>query len=319
MRLARIVALAVALLFAAAGCGSSEAQEGWRALAPSQLQRTEVAAARIGRFVYVMGGFEVSSGHATAATERYDTARDRWQRVADMPAALHHPGAVAYRGSVYVLGGYHAERDLTGEAATLYRYDPRRDRWSQLPSAPTARAALAVGVIGDRLYAAGGAHHGGRALTTLEIYDFRRRRWSRGPGMRKAREHLAGAVAGGRFYALAGRAGGQGNFAVVEAFDPRRRRWQPVPSMRKPRGGIAAATVEGRIVVFGGEEPAGTIREVELYDPARRRWTGLPNMRTPRHGLGGVAIGRRVLAIEGGDQPGFHFTNALEALTLRRR
>jgi hypothetical protein len=32
-----------------------------------------------------------------------------------------------------------------------------------------------------------------------------------------------------------------------------------------------------------------------------------------------VAVGRRVLAIEGGNQPGFHFTNALEELTLRRR
>ena len=68
--------------------------------------------------------------------------------------------------------------------------------------------------------------------------------------------------------------------------------------------------------MFGGEEGAGTIREVELYDPARDRWRSLPGMRTPRHGLGGVAQGRRIYAIEGGDEPGFHFTRAIEYLDL---
>ena len=137
--------------------------------------------------------------------------------------------------------------------------------------------------------------------------------------MRVAREHLAGAVAGGRFYALAGRAAGLGNFGVVEAFDPARRRWRPVPAMRKPRGGIAAATVRGRIVVVGGEESAGTIREVELLDPRTRRWSRLADLPTPRHGLGAVARDGRVFVIEGGDQPGFAFTSALEALTVPRR
>ena len=86
--------------------------------------------------------------------------------------------------------------------------------------------------------------------------------------------------------------------------------------MRKARGGIAAATVGGRIAVFGGEEGAGTIRPAELYDPKRDRWRSLPGMRTPRHGLGGVAKGRRIYAIEGGDQPGFHFTRAVEYLDV---
>jgi hypothetical protein len=57
----------------------------WRSLTPAPLQRTEVAAARIGRHIYVMGGFERTTGATTAATERYDTRRDRWTRVKDMP------------------------------------------------------------------------------------------------------------------------------------------------------------------------------------------------------------------------------------------
>ena len=311
---------ALCALVAAAGCGGDRepaAAAAWESLRPATVQRTEVAAARVGRYIYVMGGFD-PSGATSAATERYDIERNRWRRVADMPVALNHAAAVARRGRVYVLGGYSSGTGLSQEVATLYRYDPGRNRWRRLPSAPTARAALAVGVIRGRLYAAGGAA-AGSALSTLEVYDFARRRWRTGPDMPTAREHLAGAVSGGRFYVLAGRAAGVGNYAVVEAYDPRARRWRRVPPMSKPRGGIGAATVTGgRIVVAGGEETAGTIREVELYDPRTRRWSALPDLPTPRHGLGVVSRGRRVFTLEGGDRPGYAFTNALEALVVPR-
>ena len=312
--------VALCALIAAAGCGGDRetaAAAAWESLRPATLERTEVAAARVGRYIYVMGGFEPSNA-TTAATERYDIKRNRWRRMADMPVALNHAAAVAHRGRVYVLGGYSSATGLAQEVATLYRYDPGRNRWRRLPPAPTARGALTVGVIRGRLYAAGGANSSG-ALSTLEIYDFANRRWRTGPDMPTAREHLAGAVSGGRFYVLAGRAAGVGNYAVVEAYDPRARRWRRVPPMSKPRGGIGAATVTGgRIVVAGGEETAGTIREVELYDPRTRRWSALPDLPTPRHGLGVVSSGRRVFTLEGGDVPGYAFTNALEALVVPR-
>ena len=313
-------AIVVCALAACGGRGSEPAPAAttkWRALAPATLERTEVAAARVGRFIYVMGGFEQSANATVATTERYDIRRDRWRRVAAMPVGLNHAAAVAYRGSVYVVGGYRGRRALDDEVATLYRYQPKRNRWTQLPSAPTRRGALAAGVIGHRLYAVGGAG-AGRALPTLEIFDFRTRRWRRGPDLPLPREHLAAAAARGRFYAIAGRASGQGNFPRVDRYAPAARRWTRVRDLRKARGGIAAATVGKRIAVFGGEEGAGTIRPAEVYDTTKDRWRSLPGMRTPRHGLGAVSRGHRVYAIEGGDQPGFAFTRTLEYLDLRR-
>src|SRR5438105_91298 len=100
-----------------------------------------------------------------------------------------------------------------------------RARWLQLRSAPSRRAALAVGVIGHRLYAAGGAR-GGRPLRTLEVYNFCTGRWSGAPSMSVAREHLAATVSGGALYVLAGRAAGVGNFAVAERYAPGARRWE---------------------------------------------------------------------------------------------
>ena len=134
--------------------------------------------------------------------------------------------------------------------------------------------------------------------------------------MRLAREHLAAAVAGGRGYALAGRAAGQGNFSVVQAYEPASAalaRGRPPWESRAAASG--AASVGGRIVVVGGEEDAGTIREVELYDPEARRWTRMADLPTPRHGLGVVVRRGRVYAIAGGDTPGFASASAVEALT----
>ena len=125
-----------------AGSPSDATAAEWRTLAPSTLARTEVAAARVGRYVYVVGGFERDSGATTAATERYDIVRDRWSRVADMPVGLNHAAAVAYRGRVYVLGGYRGVSGLNDETAAMYRYDPATDRWRRSTPLPAPNHAF---------------------------------------------------------------------------------------------------------------------------------------------------------------------------------
>ena len=328
MRAARLaigaaVALAAgggAVVLASGGDPGDGRADRWTALAPAPLARTEVAAARIERSIYVVGGFERDSGATSAAVERYDIHRNRWSRVRSMPLALNHATAVAHRGDLYVHGGYTGASDLSAPTGALLRYDPELGRWRRLPSSPTPRAAHALAAIGGRLYAAGGANDSG-SLRSLEIYDLERRRWTGGPSFPfgPARNHTTGVAAGGRFYVIAGRDGE--NFTAVERYNPRRRVWEDVPDLRTPRGGIASARLrDGRIVVFGGENltPGGTtIAAVELFNPRTRAWRSLPSMRTPRHGLGGAALGNRAYAIEGGVEPGFSFSNAIEALDVR--
>lgn len=292
----------------------------WTPLPSADLARTEVAAARIGTSIYVVGGF-LGNGRTTAAVERYDIRRRRWSRVRSMPVGLNHATAVAYRGRLFVSGGYASQTGLSGATNVLLRYDPRTRRWRRLPPAPTPRAAHATAVIRDRLYVAGGANDTG-SLRSLEVYDFKRRRWRSGPSFPgPARNHTTGVATGGRFYVLAGR--DSANHATAERYDPRRRVWQALPAMRTPRGGIASVRLrDGRIVVFGGEEltPGGTtIKPVELFDPRTRRWSRLPGMRTPRHGLGGAALGRRVFALEGGTSPGLTVSDTLETLVVPPR
>ncbi|MGH2841121.1 MAG: Kelch repeat-containing protein, partial [Solirubrobacteraceae bacterium] len=311
---------------AAAGCGDdapdatdaqAQASASWRTLRSSTVGRTEVAAARLGHTVYVVGGFAEPDGETSAVVERYDLRENSWTQVAPLPVAVNHAAAVAYKGDLYVLGGYTAPGGLSEETNALQRYDPQTNAWTRLRDAPSRRGAHAAGVIGNRLFAAGGARNG-KPLETLEIYGFKTNTWTTGAPMRLPREHLAAAVHRGSLYVLAGRAAGKGNYAVVERYVPATRRWLRVKKMRKARGGIAAATVAGRIVVVGGEEGAGTIAEVEAYDPRRRRWRYLKRLPTPRHGLGAIAYKGSIYVLEGGPTPGLSYSRRVEALRIAR-
>ena len=84
--------------------------------------------------------------------------------------------------------------------------------------------------------------------------------------------------------------------------------------------GCAAARPRRRSPTDASCSPAGRrTRARSRRSSSTTRATGvvvLPDMPVPRHGLGVVAQGRRVFTVQGGPQPGFHFSNAIEALTV---
>jgi N-acetylneuraminic acid mutarotase len=303
-----------------ANTGATKTAAHWSALQPSPLARSEVGSARIGRFVYVVGGFAAPDGNTTGKLARYDIDSGTWTLVAPMPVGVNHPAVAASAGRLYVYGGYRASGELAGETDALRRYDPATDTWTTLTGSGIPRAAATLAAHRGRLYAIGGARAGSTALNLVQIYDIARDAWRRGPDLRVAREHLASVALGRMIFVVGGRASGR-NLGAFERLDVRGRKWQRLPGLRTPRSGFGAVVVKGEIIVVGGEQLAEgdqTIRSVELYDPALRRWRRLPSMLTPRHGLGVSSWGRTVFAVEGGPRPGFSFSTALEALRVPR-
>ena len=298
--------------------GPEPSAKRWTTLSASPLMRTEVGAARVGRFVYVVGGL-LEDRTTTNQVARYDMDRGTWSLVSPMPTAVHHPAVASLGGALYVYGGY-TNSSFTAETDALQRYDPATGSWQTLTGSGTQRAAATLAAVGGSLYAVGGAA-GGQALNTVQVYDVASGAWRPGPPIGVPREHLASAVIGRRIFVLGGRASGA-NLNTVEVLTTGGGGWAQAPPIPVARSGFQAASVERRVVVAGGEEltPGGeTIQPVELFDPVKRRWHALPGMKTPRHGLGVVARGRLVLALEGGPHPGFAFSNALEALLVPRR
>src|SRR5262245_57239096 len=133
----RVAAGAVVLVLATA---AGAAQEPWRSHAPVPLARTEVAAARLGAEIAVVGGF-LPGGANSARADAYSPGSDRWRRLPDLPMSVDHAAAASYRGRVYVLGGYSADRRPLRTAFVF-----AGSRWQRLRSMPAGRAAAAAAV-----------------------------------------------------------------------------------------------------------------------------------------------------------------------------
>jgi hypothetical protein len=283
------------------------ALDAWHARAPLPEPRTEVTAAVLGSEIVVVGGF-TADGSASSRVDAYSTVTDRWRRLPSLPVTTHHAMAAAYRGRVYVVGGY---RGFGGPRRAAFVFD--RGRWRALPPPPEARAAAAAAVLGTKLYVVGGVGPAGLARRAL-VLDLVRNRWTTAPGPRP-REHLAAAAAGPRVYAVAGRlAGFDTNLALVESYTTGAPAWRREPALPAARGGTGAATFGPVIVSVGGEAPGGTIASVFAFDWIKRRWSKLPDLPTPRHGLGVVATRDGVYAIAGGPEPGLTVSGANELL-----
>lgn len=292
---------------------------GWRQEPGLAFDWDEPRAVTIGDRIYFGGGIKAilflkDEGKGAIARERvpivslqsferFDPATGSYKSLAPLPSALNHVGMTTYKGDVYVVGG-HGNRLFGGDPrGEFLRYSVSDNRWERLPQLPTPRGALAVGVIGHRLYAAGGMTAGlpGHATRRLEIYDFESGRWSRGPDMPSAREHVGWTVFEGKLYVVGGRDDRTDALPTVERFDPRRGIWERAAPLVVPTGGLGAVVAGGTLfAVGGGNDRAQTVTNaVQRYDAATDSWRLVPRMRTGRHGFGIAAADGRIYTFGG--------------------
>ena len=246
------------------------ASDRWTALRPALLSRTEVAAARVGRFVYVVGGFEQRSGGTTAAVERYDIGRDRWRRVRSMPVGAQPPGG---RGV--------PRARLRARRLHRPRRPARRGRLA-LPLRPAARPLVAPAERAHEARRAGGGRDRRQAVRgrRRERAAARSRRsrsttsragagragptWRRRASTSRAPSRAAPSTCSRG--ASPGRATSRSPSATCRA----RAAGSSCPTCASRAAGSARPRSARRVVVAGGEEATGTIGEVEAYDPATR-------------------------------------------------
>lgn len=289
-------------------------------------KRDEPRVAVIGDYAYLVGGatslLEEVDGELLVepsdSLTRFDPQTGTYTELAPLPRPLNHVGAAAYRGDLYVLGGY--GRSVTSNTSKeFYRYDPETNRWSQLAGLPRPRAAIALGVIGERLYVAGGARDR-IPLNETYAYDFRSEHWSRLANMRSRREHVGEAVLDDKLYVLGGRGPDSLAVSTAERFDPATDRWERLAPMPVPSGGLAAIEEGGKVIALaGGNDEAGTVTgAVQEFDPGSGEWTRLPDLRTPRHGHGAAVIDDRIWVFGGSDCAYFNATDKVESLHLDR-
>jgi hypothetical protein len=323
----RSAALLIAVAVVAAGCTAGPGAEPQGAGSPKvpavadvrivvrhrsaaslPVPRTELTGTAWRGRIVVAGGL-TSDGAASPLVHAYDAGRDRWERLPDLPVALHHTAVGVLAGDLYAVGGYSGRRPWVPERRVWVLSTGARS-WREGPPLTVARGALAVASTGDTLVAIGGVGPDGTQRSS-EVLRASARRWQMVASLATAREHLAATASPAGVLAVAGRDGGLGtNRNSVEVFTGDG--WRPAPSLGHRRGGIAAATVGDLPCVIGGEEPGGTVAPVECLTAGR--WMVVANLEVPRHGLAGVALARGLHVIGGGPQPGLTVSDAHEVL-----
>jgi N-acetylneuraminic acid mutarotase len=266
--------------------------------------RQELAAAALDGRIYTVGGL---AGRANAL-EIYETATNGWRTAANFPVETDHAWAVTLNGRVYAGGG---------RVNRVFFYDPAAGGWTEIaPSAYVHGGTPAAGVIGGRIYLAGGSG-GGMSGNEVEVYDPATNAWTILSPMGCARNHTAGGVYEGKLYVAGGRPGNQD---CLEVYDPATNVWTRRANMPTGRSGIAGAFVGRCFYVFGGEgngaDPLGIFHQVEAYDTGTDAWTPLPPMQPGRHGIYAAVIGGTIYLPGGATAAGFGVTGSHESYVV---
>jgi non-specific serine/threonine protein kinase len=138
----------------------------WTDAAEIPTPREHLGAASDGRYVYAVGGRELSAAENVDAMERYDPASDTWTKLPAMPKATGSVGVTYVAGRVIAVGG----EGVTTTSNAVQGYDVHRRAWSQLPALPAGRHGPAVTTLRSSVYAIGGAAAAGHVAPTQDVY-----------------------------------------------------------------------------------------------------------------------------------------------------
>ena len=134
----------------------------WTDVADMPTPREHLGAASDGRYLYAVGGRELTAANNLPALERYDPGSDSWSKLSDMPKNVGSVGVAYVGGLVVAVGG----EGITHPFDAVQAFDVKANRWSQLPRLPGPRHGVAVTRLDDSLYAIGGATAAGHVNAT---------------------------------------------------------------------------------------------------------------------------------------------------------
>ena len=227
--------------------------------------------------IWVIGAFknnaypnEVPADYVWA----YNPAKDEWIQGPEIPASRKRgsAGLVVYNDKFYIVAGNNDGHD-GGYGVWFDEFDPATGIWTTLPDAPRARDHFHAGVIGDKLYVAGGRLSGGAGgvfeplIAEVDVYDFTSGTWSTLPGA------------------------------------------QDLPT---PRAAAGVAVFQNELFVIGGEiasDLSGTpvndaVKTTESFNPGTGIWTTRADLITERHGTQAIVSGNGIHVTAGSNTQG---------------
>lgn len=181
-------------------------------------------------------------------------ANPKWESL-PMHVPSQSPGLVAWKGSIYRVGGL-SFKNPTGEETDFNsldifaKYDPKSNTWKELAPLPTPRSSFDAAVVGDKLYVVGGWNLQGSSSMDAPWHE------------------------------------------DALAFDLTKEdgKWETIATPPFQTRALAAMGHEGKLWVLGGMKSTNeTTRDVHVYDPVANTWN--KGLELPgADGLAGFAI-----------------------------
>nr|XP_037270509.1 kelch-like protein 18 [Rhipicephalus microplus] len=177
----------------------------------------------------------------TASVERYSPRFNQWTLVCAMRKRRSDGAACAFKGRIYVTGGFNGQKVLT----SVEVYTPSHDTWCLVKQLPNPRCSHQMAVLGGRIYVFGG-YDGRRRLSSVVCSGDEEEPlvWRHVSPMRVARSTFAAALFDGELYVIGG-FDGMGITAEVECYNPSSDSWRPMVPLNEAVSAMAACTVRG--------------------------------------------------------------------------
>lgn len=116
--------------------------------------------------VFILGGYWNNTPSKTM--EKYDTEKDTFILMNDMPVGLDCATAASVNNTIYLMGGSPGNTNLASNK--VYAYDAVNGQWSQKQFSPNGRREAQAEVIKGKIYLFGGFAQSG-PKNTVDVYD----------------------------------------------------------------------------------------------------------------------------------------------------
>lgn len=239
-----------------------------------------IQAVELDGLVYVVGAMTGGWPYETPLPNIliYDPVIDKWAIGPEIPADRRRgaAGTVVYNDKIYVVCGI-INGHTSGWVKWFDEFNPKTNKWRELPNAPRARDHLHSAVVDNKLVVAGGrrsGYGGGGFETTVEqtnVYDFETGEWTELPSpegdIPTQRAGIAAAVHNGNLVIIGGESGSQETaHSEVEMLNLSTGSWEALPSLNRGRHGTEAISFDDMIIVGAGSGNRGGGPELNSFE-----------------------------------------------------
>ncbi|GLF89971.1 hypothetical protein Saga11_12300 [Bacillus safensis] len=238
-------------------------KDSWEVKSDMPTPRLGASVAVIDKKVYIIAGRSTSG--TVKKVEVYDTEKDTWEETTDFPKKENWENTTSanvINNKIYVVSYSENKKQ------NFYEYDPDTKKWEEKNHFPKAMHGVTSGVIGEKIYIAGGYYYSNYYKEVYE-YDIKTSAWSEITKLQYAVRNPASIVFQDKLLLIGGETSNSTITNKMQVVDPKKQTVSSV-SQLLPSKLIGANTVvvNNILYVIGGtNNPNRTNRASKDFKP----------------------------------------------------